>query len=41
MTKGEIVRAGMLAGAPFELTWSCYRDEEEACGRCESCRLRL
>ena len=41
MTKGEIVRAGALVGAPFELTWSCYQDEFEACGRCESCRLRL
>lgn len=41
MTKGEIVRTGAALGAPFELTWSCYQDDEEACGRCESCRLRL
>jgi 7-cyano-7-deazaguanine synthase len=41
LTKGEIVRAGVLAGAPFELTWSCYQDEQEACGRCASCRRRL
>jgi 7-cyano-7-deazaguanine synthase len=40
-TKGEIVRAGLAVGAPFELTWSCYQSEDEACGRCESCRLRL
>jgi 7-cyano-7-deazaguanine synthase len=39
--KGEIVRAGTAAGAPFELTWSCYQGEAEACGRCDSCRLRL
>ncbi|MEN6527904.1 MAG: 7-cyano-7-deazaguanine synthase QueC [Candidatus Polarisedimenticolia bacterium] len=41
LTKGEIVRRGLELGVPFELTWSCYQGTEEACGRCESCRLRL
>jgi 7-cyano-7-deazaguanine synthase len=40
-SKGDIVRAGLGLGVPFELTWSCYQDEREACGTCESCRLRL
>jgi 7-cyano-7-deazaguanine synthase len=39
--KAEIVRLGHELGAPLELTWSCYQREERACGRCESCRLRL
>jgi 7-cyano-7-deazaguanine synthase len=41
MTKAEIVRTGLGLGVPFEKTWSCYQDEEAACGACESCRLRL
>jgi 7-cyano-7-deazaguanine synthase len=41
LSKGEIVRLGLRLGVPFEKTWSCYQAEEPACGRCESCRLRL
>lgn len=41
MSKADIVREGARLGAPFHLTWSCYADEQAACGRCESCRLRL
>jgi len=41
MTKADIVREGMRLGAPFELSWSCYTESERACGRCESCVLRL
>jgi 7-cyano-7-deazaguanine synthase len=39
--KAEIVRLGMDLKTPFHLTWSCYQDEEEACGACDSCALRL
>ena len=39
--KDEIVREGLRLGAPLHLTWSCYTGQEVACGRCESCRLRL
>ncbi|HXN71964.1 MAG TPA: 7-cyano-7-deazaguanine synthase QueC [Candidatus Acidoferrales bacterium] len=41
MRKSEIVLRGMALGAPLGLTWSCYQFEDEACGTCDSCRLRL
>ncbi len=41
MSKAEIVRKGVELGVPFELTWSCYRGGEKACGKCDSCLLRL
>jgi 7-cyano-7-deazaguanine synthase len=41
LTKAEIVRAGAKRKVPFHLSWSCYQDEEKACGVCDSCRLRL
>ncbi len=40
-SKGEIVRRGLQLRAPLHLSWSCYGESEEACGVCESCRLRL
>jgi len=41
MRKSEIVRRGVDLGAPLHLTWSCYQADDEACGACDSCRLRL
>ena len=41
MRKAEIVRLGLELGAPFDLTWSCYSREDQACGVCDSCALRL
>jgi queuosine biosynthesis protein QueC len=40
-TKADIVRLGKELKAPLHLTWSCYKGEDKACGRCDSCLLRL
>src|SRR5262249_14269978 len=41
MRKSEIIRLGIGLGAPLHLTWSCYQNQEAACGVCDSCLLRL
>ena len=41
LRKSEIIMRGIELGAPLALTWSCYRASEAACGRCDSCALRL
>ena len=41
MKKSEIVRLGVELGAPLHVSWSCYSGEQEACGICDSCVLRL
>ena len=41
MRKSEIVRKGVDLSAPLHLTWSCYQESELACGKCDSCALRL
>ena len=41
LSKAQIVAEGLKLGAPLELSWSCYQGEQEACGRCDSCLLRL
>src|SRR5690606_3146996 len=42
MTKAEIIRQGLALGVDYGLTVSCYQanDQGEACGKCDSCRLR-
>jgi len=41
LSKKEIVLKGKELNAPLHLTWSCYQNEDKACGICDSCALRL
>jgi 7-cyano-7-deazaguanine synthase len=41
LRKSEIIKRGLELKAPLELTWSCYKSEDVACGGCDSCALRL
>lgn len=40
-SKKQIVEKGVELNAPLHLTWSCYQEQDEACGVCDSCALRL
>ncbi len=42
LTKAQIIRKGLALGVDYSLTVSCYQatDTGEACGKCDSCRLR-
>jgi len=39
--KTEILKRGLKMGVPYELTWTCYKGGEVACGVCGSCCERL
>jgi 7-cyano-7-deazaguanine synthase len=41
MNKAEITKLGAKLKVPFQYTWSCYKGGEKACGKCDSCVLRL
>ncbi len=41
MSKKEIVQKSIELNVPLHYTWSCYANENKACGVCDSCRLRL
>lgn len=42
LSKAEIIRQGVRLGVDYGMTVSCYQADEQgnACGRCDSCRLR-
>ena len=42
LSKADIIKQGLALGVDYSLTVSCYQanDRGEACGKCDSCRLR-
>jgi len=41
LSKKDIVNKSYSLQVPLQLTWSCYKNSINACGICDSCRLRL
>lgn len=41
MTKKDILKEGLRLKVPYEHTWSCYKDQEMACGECGACHFRM
>jgi 7-cyano-7-deazaguanine synthase len=41
LSKKETIEKGLSLDVPYELTTSCYNGKETACGKCDSCVLRL
>jgi len=41
LNKAQIVQKSIELNVPLQYTWSCYKNEDKACGVCDSCRLRL
>jgi len=41
LKKSEIVKKAIELKAPLEHSWSCYANNDTACGVCDSCALRL
>ncbi len=41
LSKADIVKEALKLGVNLAHTWSCYKNEDKACGVCDSCRLRL
>jgi len=40
-SKTQIAERGLAVGVPYEMTWSCYRNDEPVCGTYDACAFRL
>jgi 7-cyano-7-deazaguanine synthase len=40
-SKEEIIKLGIKHDVNFSNTWTCYEGEEQACGECTACSLRI
>ena len=40
LTKVSVIKLGAKLGVPFELTWSCYKENRFPCGKCHACVMR-
>lgn len=36
-SKTEVIEQGLIYGAPYDLTWSCYEGGDRPCGVCGTC----
>lgn len=41
LSKADIVKIGLTLGVDYSKTWTCYKGEEVACGKCGTCVERL
>lgn len=41
ITKKDIVKIGLVLGVDYDKTWSCYKGEDQPCGKCGTCVERL
>lgn len=41
LNKKQVIEEALRLNIPLELTWTCEKQEDIACGLCQSCKLRL
>ncbi len=41
MTKGQIIKKAQELEVPLNMTWTCYKNNDIACGECDACVRRL
>ena len=41
LKKEKIVALGEQLHVPWDLTWTCYKGQDKACGECDACKERI